>query len=214
MEREDAAAHATGQALLIAISATDPSTTTETIDRRLAEIRDRVNYEIAWGAIEGILRSRPIPNPDLAYATQLKVAEKALSEELSDPEKDTWLYRKSDALANSGDYESALAVLEQLAQRRPRDAGVKLRIARAVTRLHEADDPETALANWRRLAVQLKPHTDSWYEAKYNVAKLLKAAGKPEAARKVLEHLKAIPPGWENSKLKSEFEQLLKQFRQ
>ena len=120
-----------------------------------------------------------------------------------------WLYRKSEALADAQQHEAALSVLLELEEKFPQDAGIQLRIARLLTRVFANQEPAKPLAKWRRLATQLKPHTPNWYEAKLQVASLLEKSGKKQEARKLLEYLKAVPPGWEQSHLKDEFDRLL-----
>jgi hypothetical protein len=126
-------------------------------------------------------------------------------------ERVAWLYRKADAMIDARQTEQALGILEGLEKQLPNDAGVKLRIARLVTKLET--DVSEPLKKWRQLAAQLKPNSESWFEAKYNVAQLLEKSGEKAEAKKMLEYMKAIPPGWENSQLRDEFNQLLLRLR-
>lgn len=121
----------------------------------------------------------------------------------------SWMIRKADLLMVAGKAEQAIQVLEQLEQKFPRNAAVKIQLARALTVAQGKTDPQSVLDRWRRLAGQLKSHSDSWFEAKLNVAELLVQQNELEQARKVLLYIKTIPPGWENSRFKSEFESLL-----
>ena len=66
-----------------------------------------------------------------------------------------------------------------------------------------------ALRQWRRIAAMARPRTELWFEAKLQVAQLLVSGGQPGEARKLLEFIRAVPPGWNNSPLAGQFEQLL-----
>jgi hypothetical protein len=55
----------------------------------------------------------------------------------------------------------------------------------------------------------LKPQTSAWFEAKSETARLLIQAGQRDEARKFLQYLKAVPPGWEQSDRREQFERLL-----
>jgi len=65
------------------------------------------------------------------------------------------------------------------------------------------------LKQWRSIASRTTAHTKVWYESKLNVARLLHESGKSPEAAKMLKYIKAVPPGWEKSELKTEFETLL-----
>jgi thioredoxin-like negative regulator of GroEL len=143
-----------------------------------------------------------------------RLADAALAkygEQMETAERTAWLYRQADSRIDLGDTRGALSILEHLEQQLPNDAGVKIRIARLLT--VQESDPARPLTKWRQLAAQLKPQSDGWYEAKYNVAVLLDKSGESEAARKMLQYMQAIPPGWENSHLRDDFDKLLRRLR-
>lgn len=127
-----------------------------------------------------------------------------------------WQFRQSDVLLRQGEYSTAIALLEKIEQQLPRQAEVKIKLAEALTRLawqnNDVDSAalERALNQWRVIAGRTRPHTDHWYEAKYQVALLLKASGDTQGALKLLKFLQAVPPGWENSTRKTDFEALLR----
>jgi hypothetical protein len=54
----------------------------------------------------------------------------------------------------------------------------------------------------------VKDRSDEWYEAKYQVARLLLESGKPTEAKQLLDYLSVVPPGWSQSKWKREFDEL------
>ncbi len=197
------------KAWLLVCLASDPEHTKRT-DEFLAQISQDINrLELAEKGLAAVLQRRGNSDPSQLSQMRLKLIEAALNNELPERKRTVWLFRKSDALSDLGQNSEALAVLTTLEQELPRNAGIKLRIARLITREFSRSDPEKAISTWRRLAIQLKPHTANWYEAKFNIAALLEQSGKKAEARKLLEYMQAIPPGWDNSDLRESFDQLL-----
>lgn len=150
-----------------------------------------------------------------AQELRLEVIELALKiPEMQQPSnsvnKTRWMMKKADALSAVNRYSESIAVLKELEKQYPRNAGVKMQLARAMSIQFEKTDPTIPLDKWRRIAAQLTSHSANWYEAKYEVARLLIESGDSTAATKLLKYIQAIPPGWENSLLKSKFEQLLR----
>ena len=77
-----------------------------------------------------------------------------------------------------------------------------------MTAAYGKSDPEKPINQWRLLARRLRPESENWFMAKYNVAELLHRSGKRDDALKLLKYIKANPPGWDNSKLKPDFDSL------
>lgn len=198
-----------GRAWLLAASACDSAKATEAEELLIEIGQDKTLLAIAEQGLATLVRQQPVATADRLNQLRLKVTETALSLSPEKRELTFWLYRKSEALADTQQHEAALTVLLELEQKFPKDAGIQLRIARLLTREFTDREPAKPLAKWRRLAAQLKPHTPNWYEAKFQVASLLEKSGQKNEARKLLEYLKAVPPGWENSTLKGEFDRLL-----
>jgi hypothetical protein len=174
----------------------------------------RGSIQIAENGISALMKRNKSAKPSETAQARLDLAEAALQPNLEKIEpayRVAWLYRKADALGDLGNAKEALAILEPLEAEQPNDAGIKLRIARMLTA--QQADPAKPLGKWRQLAAQLKPQSEGWFEAKYHVALLLVRSGEKEEARKMLEYMKAIPPGWENSHLRTEFDQLLQRLR-
>ncbi len=205
-----------GQACLYSIQAFDDGPT-DSADALLEQFADDKKWlALAEQEITAIAGQHPDWISTQSLACRLQVIETALTKfanELSPRETTAWLYRKSDALAALKRDQEALDVLLKLERELTNDASIQLRIARLVTQIDGAKEPAKPLAKWRLLATQLKPHSAAWYEAKYQVANLLAQSGRPADARKMLEYLQAIPPGWENSELRQEFEALLKRLQ-
>jgi hypothetical protein len=188
-------------------------------DESLANLLTIFSSEKKWLATADqaiaqiIANESPQKSVSVARA-RMRLAELALDRfgpQLNREERIAWSYRQAEALIELGNTTPAMKILEGLEQELPSDAGIKLRIARILTATES--DPEVPLQKWRRLAAQLKPNTDSWFEAKYHVALLLDKAGEKTEAKKMLEYMQAVPPGWENSLFRDEFNQLLQRVR-
>ena len=205
-----------GQACLYSIQAFDdgPADSAAALLEQFAD--DKKWLALAEQGITAIAAQHPDWISTQSMTCRLQVIETALTQfrtTLSPRETTAWLYRKSDALAALKRDQEALDVLLKLELELNNDASLQLRIARLLTQIDGAQEPAKPLAKWRLLATQLKPHSAAWYEAKFQVANLLVQSGQPADARKMLEYLQAIPPGWENSELRQEFEALLKRLQ-
>lgn len=182
------------------------------------ELLEQIDHDHRWLALaeRGIAAAAthfPSLSTQASQRLRKDLIERVLSQhqtQLEPAELQAWRFRLADVLADVGQETAALKLLEDLEKERPTDAGIKLRIARLLVRTKGDQDPAVPLAKWRHLSAQLKPHSDGWYEARYNTALMLEKMGQPEDARKLLQYLQAIPPGWENSRLKKDFEELLK----
>ena len=124
-------------------------------------------------------------------------------------QKDNWQLKRAAVLIALKKYQEASQTLTDLEQKYPKNADIQMQLARALTAEFEESSPEIPLKKWRRIATRLKKNTPNWYEAKYQVARLLLKSGDRESAAKLLKYMKAIPPGWSQSKLKPQFESLL-----
>lgn len=123
--------------------------------------------------------------------------------------KDSWKLKQAAVLIALKQNQQASQALTELEKKYPKNAEIQMQLARSLTGALEESNPEIPLEKWRRIANRLKKNTPNWYEAKYQVARLLSKSGDREGAAKLLKYLKAIPPGWNQSKLKTQFESLL-----
>ncbi len=134
------------------------------------------------------------------------LANKGLSASGDGPAKTYWQLEQARALQQLGREDEAITLLKQLAADKPKSQEIQLRLGRSLTKTAPGSD-ET-LRQWRRIAAQAKPQSDAWFEAKLQVATTLAASGQTEKALGLLNYMNAIPPGWQQSGLKSEFDQL------
>ena len=119
-----------------------------------------------------------------------------------------WKLRITDLQLGLKQYEPAIESLNGLVSEFPRKADLQIKLARAMTEAYGRSDPEKPINQWRLLATKLRPETENWFLAKYNVAELLYRSGKRNDALKLLKYMKANPPGWDNSERKSDFDAL------
>jgi len=124
-----------------------------------------------------------------------------------------WKLRIADLQQSLGQHKAAIETLSDLVTKFPRKADLQIQLAQAMTKAYGKSDPEKPINQWRRLASRLRPESDNWFLAKYNVANLLHSSGKREDALKLLKYIKANPPGWDESKLKSEFDSLFQKLK-
>ena len=192
-----------GQAWLLAVSPADPAKASEG-EKLLMEIRQEKHLlAIAERGLAAIVQQQTGAAADRAKQLRLQVTEAALSLSPAERELTFWLYQKSEALADVQQYEQALSVLTELQQRFPRDAGVQLRMARLMTREYAEREPAKPLAKWRQLATQLQtPHAQLVRSQIPGCLAAGEVRSEKRKRRKLLEYLKAVPPGWENSTLK------------
>ncbi len=134
---------------------------------------------------------------------KLAIAEDALSDSKDAKSKQMFNQSKASALVMLGRRKEALAIFQQLIAEEPKNLSAQLSLAR----ISAAGD---AIKLWRSIASRTASHSSPWFEAKYNVAKLLQASGENAEAAKMLKYIKAVAPGWENSALKADFEALLR----
>jgi TolA-binding protein len=121
-----------------------------------------------------------------------------------------WQLRMADIQLALGENQAAIETLNLLVKQFPRKADLRIKLAQAVTEVYGKSDPDKAINQWRRLATKLRPQSENWFLAKYQVALLLAESGDRAAAEKLLKFMQANPPGWEQSKLKRDFDRLLR----
>ena len=133
---------------------------------------------------------------------KLAIADNAITKTKDKRLKNQFLLARASALSELGKEVEAQAIFKQLMASDSKNLNVLLGMARV-------SKGESALKLWRSIGSRTKQQTPAWFEAKYNVAKLLHESGKSAEAAKMLKYIKAVPPGWENSDLKNKFERLL-----
>ncbi|QEG24598.1 tetratricopeptide repeat protein [Mariniblastus fucicola] len=150
-----------------------------------------------------LLRLERLEDSRLLGEVKLAIAENAIPA-VEDP-KVRYQFRiaKASALTMLGRKPEALKIYQELGEANPKNLKAMVGWARA-------SSGEQALRIWRSIASRTASHSPSWFEAKYNVARLLHESGKSDEAAKMLKYIKAVPPGWEKSDIGDDFERLLR----
>ena len=134
---------------------------------------------------------------------KIAIAENSLAKNEDAKLENLLLLAKAKGLIDLGQKPQAAAILRKLAKSDSRNLQVQLSLA-------EVSEGADALKQWRSIAARTPAQSSAWFEAKYNVARLLYEDDKRAEAAKMLKYIKAVPPGWEASDLKPKFEKLLK----
>jgi TolA-binding protein len=122
-----------------------------------------------------------------------------------------WRLAIAESYWRVGEKTRGLAEFQQAIRQFPRSLAARIALARTAGSSAEPEHQSLALATWRTVAAGTRPQSDEWFEAKYQVARLLLESGNRDEAAKLLRYLKTVPPGWDGSSLKPLFEQLLQQ---
>ena len=131
-------------------------------------------------------------------------------DQLPEATQKQWRREQARALREQGDITRALVLLRAQAERFPNDSQVQMELARLLVDASAQDSSliDAALNQWRRIAQRSPKNSDNWFAAKYHVASLLSRQGKTEDALQLLRYLRAVPPGWSNSSMQAQFDEL------
>jgi len=140
--------------------------------------------------------------------SQLNLLEKQVGAASSKQLPPKWQQYRAQALLASGKQPTAKQLLADLAKANPRDPQIQVLFAKALAS-GPAEDQTAALAQWRVVASRAKPHSTTWYEAKYEVARLQIAQGKHSDAAQLVAYLLETPPGITDPSWKQRFQTLL-----
>lgn len=191
-------------AWLVVVKAAKSETVNESIE--LAGELSGFGEAVLARCYDGVVRLRSTAESSQLNELKLKLVDLALSQVAQDENaRNRWLSRKSLILIEAGRGQEAIGMLQKLIEASPKRADLQVALARAFTAAEGR--AEEALNQWRRVAKGSRQQSSNWFEAKYHVAKLLADSGKKEEAKQLLDYLK-IPPGWEKSNLKNEFDRL------
>lgn len=147
--------------------------------------------------------------------TFLKAAKQFSAEinTLPDLQKRQWTSAMINSLEWTGEILQAVDIAISMAKQYPKVASIQIRLAELLT-LHSQNDSKfqsQALSQWRTIAKSTRQNSENWYLAKYHVAKLLADQGKTEDASKLLNFIRAVPPGWSKAANAAQFDELYKQ---
>jgi tetratricopeptide (TPR) repeat protein len=139
---------------------------------------------------------------------KLEVVDRQLSESIESA-KLRWQLERAKTLGRLERYPESIDLFESLVKQHPNDGSIIVPFARTLRLDERAESQAKAISQWRKIAARSKPQTSLWFQAKYNVAELLIESGNKPEANKLLQYIKTIPPGWDESPLKLKFEKLL-----
>ena len=120
---------------------------------------------------------------------------------------------QAELLAKTGDREAATAAFERLAEKYPKDAAVRRRLAELLAEGSTREDWEASLAQWRALAEGLRPDTPAWFEAKYRTAEMQARLGNRKTAARIITVLRITRPELGGAEMKQRFLKLLESVR-
>ncbi len=123
-----------------------------------------------------------------------------------------WQLKAIDLRIASQAFGEAENLASELIKVNPQSLDLQLRLARALQ--GQSDRQSEALGQWRKIAARASEQTDGWFEAKYEVARLLLESGQKAQAKQLLDYMAAIPPGWAKSARRDAFDALLKRCQQ
>ncbi len=165
-------------------------------------LQSTANLELAAELLESVSARNATANP-----IRLAVIERLMKVASESGLDSTELRLRQAAIWEAaGEAAKAIESLEVLATELPRRLDVQLRLARALAKA--SDRQAAALAQWRRVSAGVRDRSEEWYEAKYQVARLLLESGQVAEAKQLLDYLSVVPPGWGESKWKPEFDAL------
>ncbi len=120
-----------------------------------------------------------------------------------------WQIAEAEGLWEQGFRDQAVEQFSELSAQHPRLLDVQIRFASMLARDSSGAWSEKAIGLWRAIGAGSQPRSEVWFSAKFELARLLTQQEKLDEAEKILRYLKTVPPGWEQSALKHDFEQLL-----
>lgn len=120
-----------------------------------------------------------------------------------------WQLAEAESLWDQGECEASVERFSKLAAENARLLDVQIRFARKLAGDASGAWADQAIAQWRVVGAGSPPRSEAWFAAKFELARLLLQQDKLDEAEKILRYLKTVPPGWDQSSLKNDFEQLL-----
>ncbi len=133
-------------------------------------------------------------------------------QQLPEPLRRQWTNATIDCLIFTERPQEAIELASDLANQYPKDAAVQLRLAELLNQ-QAAGSPSAlaeALGQWRKIARFSRANSEHWYRAKYEVARLLVEQGNSDEALKLLNFIRAVPPGWSEASNAPAFDELLR----
>ncbi len=157
-----------------------------------------------WGAQVESMSEQTRPAAAQAVLKTISLIEQQPN--LDNSVKQTLQRRKAEMMLYSNQTDSALKLYQQQAKQFPQDAAVQKGYAIALT---QSGDTVEALNQWRSVAAHTKSYSENWYQAKYEIARLLVQNGQKKQAREMINLIKLLHPDLGGSVWKEKFEKIL-----
>lgn len=116
------------------------------------------------------------------------------------------------ARLRQGDSAQAISMFRQLAGAHPNQAEIQQGFARLLTAVGTPDALQQAIDQWRKVGSRVARDSDSWYEARYQLAYCQLRKGDRQAAAKLLKYVQAVSQV-QQSEWASRYAALLEQCR-
>jgi tetratricopeptide (TPR) repeat protein len=113
------------------------------------------------------------------------------------------------ALAETGDREQALKLLDALAQRNPKDGGIQEDLAALWSQSRAPADLRKAIDKWGQVAQKSRGGTPRWFRANLAMAQAQLALGKRPQARAIVKLVQATHPDFGGDALRQQFQRVL-----
>lgn len=189
---------------LLDLGSADPAST----DSPLAQI-DRLTADQRYRSLQRLAQKMSAATP----AEQVRLAELTMQiasshgsptdEQTEAQQRDCQLWQ-ADALARLDRTAEALALYEQLQAQWPDDFQVARALARALASQHQPAQQQRALELWRKVEQSEPRDSDAWLESRLQIARLHRALGNADQARRILRMTRLLHPAHANRELHSQ----------
>ena len=116
---------------------------------------------------------------------------------------------RATALAKTGRRQEAIAELESLAERNPRDGQSQEQLASLLMAAGDTSGLEAAKVKWREIATKSRPGSPRWFRAHYGLARTQLDLGDAAPARSTVQRIESSHPDLGGPEMKTQFHKLL-----
>ncbi len=113
------------------------------------------------------------------------------------------------ALAETGQHEPAVKLMDDLARRFPKDGDIQEELAGMLGASGSPDELRRAVKKWSEIAERSRGGTPRWFHANLGLAQAQLALGKKTQARSIVKLVQATHPDFGGAALRKQFEQVL-----
>ena len=117
---------------------------------------------------------------------------------------------RADALADTGKTQEAIDLLTQLLRQSPGEVELLVPLAKILERQPDTPSREMSLQIWRKVEQSSPTRSDTWWDAKEAVLRLLIGTGQRDEAEEMFQMLKILNPELGGADRKSRIEPLIR----